>query len=232
MFFRSICLNFTTLLAISLLLTACLPTLPPANEERALNITQETTVEPFNQSGSWDTYAAQELTMQVREGVFRAVMALPGRYAWSVNHITHQNVIIEADVTSNAARQGIDDKAMMGVMCRTSPQNNGRAYYFLIADGAFSIRRGEQGAVAALLPWQNHRAIHNDGRENIIRAVCVDDYLAMYVNGDYLGSVQDSRYHQGFAGLVLGLPVRAGAGDFADVVFDDLRIWQAQLAQD
>ena len=56
--------------------------------------------------------------------------------------------------------------------------------------------------------------------ENRIRAVCVGDYLAMYVNGTFVGDATDDTYSVGQVGLVGAAASRLGL----QVDFDNLTV--------
>ena len=59
-----------------------------------------------------------------------------------------------------------------------------------------------------------------------MRVVCVDDYLALWVNGEFVADARDRRAAQGEVGLV---GVMNCAGKRLTVDFDDLRLWRAAL---
>ncbi|RMG89348.1 MAG: hypothetical protein D6712_01870, partial [Chloroflexi bacterium] len=63
-----------------------------------------------------------------------------------------------------------------------------------------------------------------DGRPNQIRVVCLDDYLALYVNDTFITEVHDQFFQQGVVGLGV---VTTSESDVLEVSFDDLRLWQA-----
>lgn len=206
-------------------LAACLPAAPPRNPARPVEIGALLLEEQFETRTGWDTYNLQGVFVDYVESGYQLYSELAGRFVWGTNGESHENILIEADLRFD----GGSNNAIAGVMCRVSPQNNGRGYYFLIAaDGAFSIRYGTEASVEPLLPWQSMDVIHTDGRDNLVRAVCVDDYLGMFINGAYVGSVNDSRYSRGYAALVVGLPPSADADEFVSVVVDDLRAWAAE----
>lgn len=213
------------LLCIGLmLLAACVPTAPPRNPAQPVEIGAVLIAEQFEVRSGWDTYNLQDVFVGYIEGGYQLRSQLAGQFVWGTNGEIHEDALIEA----NLRFDGGSDKAIAGVMCRVSPQNNGRGYYFLIAaDGAFSIRYGTETSVEPLLQWQSTDAVRTNGRENLIRAVCNGNYLALFVNGTYLGSVDDSRYNRGYTGLVVGLPPSASADDFVSVVVGDVYAWEA-----
>lgn len=114
------------------------------------------------------------------------------------------------------------------MLCRASANNDGDGYYFLISgDGYYSIRRGATERVDGLIDWAQTDVVNQNRGLNRIRAVCIGDYLALYVNGQFLAETRNSRYTRGYAGLTAAV-VDGGA---VDIAFDDLSIWSAQLTE-
>lgn len=176
----------------------------------------------FNRSGAWHEYDRPELQMEVFSGVYRVEMR-GGAYVWALNAQMHENVVIEIDTRAFAEK----DRNGFGVMCRADPNNDGDGYYFLIgSDGTYSIRRGTGREVEALVAWDRSPAINTGQASNRLRVLCIDDYLALYVNDQFVTETRDTRYHRGFTGLA------AVALDNAPVIveFDGLRVWSASLA--
>lgn len=169
----------------------------------------------FDTVGAWDEYRLQGLTIAVEDGVYKVNSQL-NAYVWGVNYIEHDDVILDVD-----ARQLSDYRRnAYGVMCRVSPQNDGNGYYFLVsADGYYSIRRGEGRAVIPLVEWEYSDIIVQNRGLNQLRVVCDGSYLALYVNGQFLASAEDTLYRSGFVGLVVALPNDDGE---ARIAFDNL----------
>ena len=57
---------------------------------------------------------------------------------------------------------------------------------------------------------------------NTLTAVCVDDYLAMYVNGDLIAEARDKTLTSGYNSMVIALVEEE---DTLQVQFDNLNIW-------
>jgi hypothetical protein len=143
-------------------------------------------------------------------------------YLYGLYYESFTDTIMEADALLLTDRTN----TMYGLRCRTNVNNMGNGYYFMLsADGAFSIRYGAGNAIEPLVQWQDHRAIRTDGRVNTIRVVCSGDYLALYVNDQFVADTVDSRYSIGLPGLALALPEPTTIDDPADVVFDNVKIW-------
>ena len=114
------------------------------------------------------------------------------------------------------------------MLCRASANNDGDGYYFLISgDGYYSIRRGATERVDGLIDWTQTDVVNQNRGINRIRAVCIGDYLALYVNGQFIADTHDTRYTDGYTGLTAAV-AEDGA---VDITFDDLTIWAARLVE-
>ncbi len=179
--------------------------------------------EDFDRASAWEWYrdASRSIDMRVQDGFYRA-QAGAGTLMWTLNAQMHTDVVIQVDTQ----RISGDVVNAHGLMCRASPSGNGNGYYFLIsADGAYTIRRGAGDQVTALVPWQTSRALNRGQVINRLRIVCIGDYLALYVNGEFVAEARDDRYHTGVAGLAVAAP-----NSPIEVTFDRVIIWSAQFA--
>jgi hypothetical protein len=205
---------------VALLIAACKPR--PTGQYALGDVLLE---EDFSQSFAWENYTDPDLQVdfRVEEDVYRA-RAHDGGFMWTLNSQAHMNVVMQVDT------QQLSDYAnnAYGVMCRAAPTNNGNGYYFLISgDGNYTIRRGATDQVGALIKWTYSDAIQQGKSINRIRAVCIDDYLALYVNGQFVAETRDSYFSRGFAGLTAAVP----EGGDVDVTFDQLIIWSAEMLE-
>lgn len=55
--------------------------------------------------------------------------------------------------------------------------------------------------------------------------MCIGDYLALYVNGEFVAETRDDYFSRGFTGLSAAV---VKDGD-VDIAFDDLTVWEASL---
>jgi len=213
-----------------LIISACLPRRVPGGTAPEVELGEQVISSTFDTSAGWQTINDPEVYFQIEDGVYRTIFSLPGRFGIGLHNDSYPDTVIEGKFVFTSAY----NNALVGVMCRANPLLNGYGYYFLVSgDGAFSIRLGDQEGVTALVPWQNGASLNPNGQRNTIRAVCANDSLALYINGEYLGSAQDDTFREGHTGLVVGLPVNAGEdaenGEEAivSVEFDDVLVWEA-----
>jgi len=177
----------------------------------------------FSEIYQWENYANddQHVNFRIEDGAYRA-QAWDEGFVWVLNAQQHTDVSIQVDTVQNS------DYAnnAYGLMCRAAPTNNGDGYYFLISgDGNYTIRRGATDSIAPLIRWTPSGAIQQGRAINRIRIVCVEDYLALYVNGQFVAEIRDDFYQRGFAGLAAGV-VEDGN---VDITFDNLEIVTATL---
>lgn len=203
-----------------LMFAACMPSQP--TERIALS--EVLVEEDFSDPTAWEHYIdpALNVDFHIEAGAYRA-QARDGGFIWALNAQMHSDVTIQVDT------QQLSEYAnnAYGVMCRAAPANNGDGYYFMISgDGMYTLRRGSLDQVGALIEWTHSDAIQQGRSINRIRAVCIGDYLALYVNGQFVAETRDSYFRRGYAGLTAAVP----EGGEVDVTFDQLTIWSAELA--
>lgn len=178
--------------------------------------------EDFSAADSWETFGEDDVSLQVSDGAYR-ITTSDGGYIWGLNELEHSDVVIEVTTTQVSTH----DNNAYGVMCRANTENNGDGYYFLISgDGYYSIAMGEGESVNPIVRWTEHSAVNEGTATNKLRAVCVGDYLALYVNDELVTEIEDTTFTNGYTGLAAA----AFAEGDADITFDDLTIWSATMA--
>jgi hypothetical protein len=181
--------------------------------------------EAFTQVDAWEQYADADTgtNLQIADGAYQVQTGDQG-YIWGLNEREHDDVVME--VTTNQFSTHLNNA--YGLMCRADTSNNGDGYYFLISgDGYYSIARGEGEDITPLVEWQESSAINEGQASNKLRAVCVGDYLALYVNDQFLAETTDAAYRSGYAGFAAA----AFEEGNVDVDFDNLTVWEASLSQ-
>jgi hypothetical protein len=207
--------------SLVLLLTGCIAHLPPPNPSQLLTVGAPLLNDTFDARGAWSAYDAEGLKSDVVDGSYHIETSLR-QYALVLHGETWTDVIVEAELY---LRSGGD--AVYGVLCRA--QSEGTGYYFLLShDGAFSIRRGEWHATEALVPWQNTSAINQQSPRQRVRAVCKGEYLALYINDQFVGETTDHLYSRGHVGLTAAVPPGAAAGAQIELDIDSVRVWKAE----
>lgn len=99
--------------------------------------------------------------------------------------------------------------------------SQGNGYVFLIqGSGSFAIMKAHGRVLTPLVDWRTSEAINRGVAQNRIRAICVGNYLALYVNDQFLADATDDTYAAGQVGLAASAANRIGAR----IVFDNLTI--------
>jgi hypothetical protein len=177
---------------------------------------------PFNDTGSFELGDFSPSILGVVGGTYRIAAAGNAGVLWGQTRVgtSWSDAVVEVRARFEA---GPAD-ASLGVMCRADPRGSGRGYLFAITPaGHFFILRGQESYFAVLLEGDAPPGILG-GRDDTIRGVCLDRYLAMYANGVFLGAVEDRTYSSG----VVGLAAAPGAGgEPVTADFDDLMVLQA-----
>lgn len=214
-------LRFVCCMALVTICAGCLA-LPTPHPSQRFVTGEQLLDETFDSPGDWDTYHLQGAYLQVEDGGYR-IRADISRYVFGLNHQQYDNVVIEVEAYLKSEYR----KGILGVICRASSGSKG--YYFVVsADGNFSIRRGAGNAIDPLVQWQAADAVNTETGRNLLRVICIDDYLALYINGKFIAEATDTYYHRGAIGLTAALPTRAKSGDIVDVIFDNLRVWAGE----
>jgi hypothetical protein len=187
-------------------------------------VTEDVLVEEdFTQVFDWDEAASGGVVIGAADGAYR-MQSNTSQYVRAVGGRPQGDVVIEV----SALQLSSERTNAYGVMCRASPNDGeSRGYYFFIGgDGTYSIRRGLGGSVDALVNWSRSSAIHRGSAANSLRVICVEDYLALYVNDEFVAEVHDNTFATGYIGFALA----TSEGTTIEVAFDDLTIWSAHLA--
>lgn len=180
--------------------------------------------ETFDTVGQWRTYdGGDDLYMSVADGVYTIDLSLK-QAVWTQAPIQHDDAIIEV-TTQQKSEYNYN---AYGVACRLAPDNSGRGYYFLISgDGHYSIRWNNGRTLDDIVAMTPHETILQGQATNRIRAVCIDDYLGLWINGEFVAEARDNRATQGYIGL-------AGFMGYNNqnltVAFDNLKAWNSTFS--
>ena len=179
--------------------------------------------ETFETADDWDGRQAGYVQIGVSNDAYRMQLDVNSYVRGFYQVARYDNVVIDV----RAVTFSENDNNAFGIICR-GERSEGRAsgYYFLIgSNGSYSIRKGEQEQVNGLFKWARSGAINQGVATNTIRAVCIDDYLALYVNGEFVADTRDNTYAQGAVGLTGAVE----EGATLEVAFDDLIVLEGTL---
>lgn len=161
----------------------------------------------------WDRLLAAEGTMDYDAGGYRVLVNALNTNFWTTPHRNFSDVRMEVD----AGKLGGPDENRIGLICRF----NGNDYYFFMisSDGFYGIGifSGGQASLLGQSEMQTSPEIKTGLAVNHLRADCVGETLAFYINGFPVASTQDSTLKSGDIGLLGGTFTQPGV----DLVFDN-----------
>lgn len=206
--------------------TACTSNAPTISEDE-IDIDSATT-QLFNfdtSAGGFEVGQFGESSIELLNGSYQITS-----FSDTANHyligqnsdIALKNVIVE--VTVNII-DGAENN-WFGVVCRVGTEETGYAL-LISSDGFWSIAKvrqtGSRQFLDYLQDWRENDNIQQD-EPNTITAYCVEDYLALYVNGEFLGDYEDDDLDD-----VGGVGFLAGGvqGDRVTVAFDNAQVSSA-----
>lgn len=175
----------------------------------------------FDGADSWRQYSdGADLFLGNRAGRFQ-IDFRGRRYVWSQRNGDFDDIVIEAHATQVSDY----DHNAYGLACRLDQGNRGTGYYFLISgDGYASIRWSTGRSLEPIVSAAPSQHIRRGAARNRLRVVCVEDYLALWVNGEFVADARDRRAARGAVGLA---GVMNYEGKRLSVEFDGLKIWRA-----
>lgn len=178
--------------------------------------------ETFQAQGAWREYDSEDIFLGARKGKYLIDFATR-QYVWTQNDMILADVVLEADLQQTSSY----DHNAFGLACRLDPANSGRGYFFLISgDGYASIRWSNGRSLEPVAPAAPTSLIKRGGARNRLRAVCIGDYLALWVNDEFVAEARDRRASAGVPGMVAVMNYQ---GKRLSLTIDDLRIWRAAL---
>ncbi|MGQ9889472.1 MAG: hypothetical protein ACUVSX_13415 [Aggregatilineales bacterium] len=173
---------------------------------------------------TWQVFTTPDeaAMFRVSDGALEGAVVADRGYIWSLNGVEHDDVIASAAVQLTQGALG----SALGLICRADARGNG--YYFLIAnDGTFSIGVGTDARndLFQLVPWQASSAVRPGTQPNTLRIVCVENYLALFVNDVFVAETFDDELRRGQLGVTLGAVEKT-----AWARFDDIAVQPAYMA--
>ncbi len=176
----------------------------------------------FDSQGEWRSYTADRLFLGVRDRRFQ-IDFIGRKYVWTQGDSEYADIVVEAELTQTSDY----DHNAFGLACRLDPANSGRGYFFLISgDGYASIRWSNGRSLEPIIAAQPIEFIKRGRATNRVRAVCIGDYLALWVNDEFVAEARDRRASAGAVGMVGVMNFQARR---LAVEIDDLKIWRARF---
>lgn len=177
----------------------------------------------FDDPTSWESFGLIQTQFGISNGTYNAVSP-GGGYVTVTNSHVHRNVVMEV----TAEQISSSDNTSYGIECRSQVANTSIGYYFMISSsGRYAIRLGEGSRVRVLVEWTESSAVNKGQAVNRLRAVCIDDYLAFYVNDIFVAETRYDWLVEGTMGFVVNSPESTEIA----VKFDNVTIWEASLVE-
>lgn len=183
--------------------------------------------ETFDDTEAWEAYQQDsDINLKVAKGVYRMFTKISG-LVWGVNFKEHSDVIIQVDTLQNSEELNNG----YGVICRAGTENDGSGYYFRISgDGYYNISRSDGEEIVQLVEWEESNTVKQGQNRNQITAVCVGEYLALYVNDELVAETTDDLLSSGYAGLsVSSFEDSNGNVESTDISFDNVVIFEGSI---
>jgi hypothetical protein len=173
-----------------------------------------------DKSGNWYTYEDANGTTDYQDDGFRIYINESNSYHWTNPNLYFSDTRIEVEATKLAGPEEND----FGIICRYQDDNN--FYFFTISsDGYYGIAKivgGMESFIGMENLEQNESVIKSGETINIVRADCIGNTLALFVNGQQLAEVSDSDFTSGDIGLIASTYETPGT----DILFDNLIVRQ------
>ncbi len=204
------------------------PTLPPTEEPpppppAADNILLEDNFD--DPSSGWEIGDYSDGSVGYGNGFYFVTATRDGGAMWGVAGRDFANVIIEVDATQ--VQGPANDNNAYGVKCRVQTGESGLGgdgYALMISgDGFYSIQVVTDGNYEPLINWTRSNAINLGNATNHLRAVCEADHMALFVNGQFLGEINDSTYSTGDISLMAATL----EPETTEIHFDNILVTQA-----
>jgi hypothetical protein len=172
----------------------------------------------INTSG-WDRYRDNAYEANYDRGSYRIKVDEPETMVWSLPDLNYSNVILRVQTWRSA---GPEDN-LFGVICRYENADN-FIFFILSSDGFMGIGQYLDGSRQlltdeSLLPFE---AIRPNDNINLIEARCVEDDLALLINGQLAAQAKDETISTGDVGLLAGTYAQGGV----EVRFDNFSMLQ------
>jgi len=211
--------QFYLLFLLALLIAGCQPRQPT----EASNPGDVLLRENFDRPIGWDSGTQDNVRIGTEGSTYR-IHTDSNAFTRGFNSSRYDDVVITVDASQLSAGRN----SAYGVVCRgAADDTSSNGYYFLIGgDGSYSIRKGQVGEVNPLIHWARSDAINQGAGFNRIQVMCVDDYLALYVNDQFIVEIRDQTYSGGY----IGFTAATSDNQVLDVAFDNLIVQEAALS--
>ena len=169
--------------------------------------------------GNWDGIVHDDISSATFEKGSLTFTLNRSNSSHSIFYQTRENVN-DVMVSINVNQERMSPDGGFGFICR---QQNVNYFYALIIsrDHTFSIHKIVDGQATALIPWHYSADIPED-KHLTMQAACMQDQIALWINGKLIGKVNDSDIASGNIGLL----VNTGQMTPVTISFDHFSIFK------
>jgi hypothetical protein len=172
----------------------------------------------------WDSYRDSSGVTDYQDGGYRILVNQRNASFWATPG-REDKFPADVRVEVEARKLGGPDENLFGLICRyTSRDDLANFYFFAITSsgyvGIYKVTNSVEELLSAGGGMVPSRAVKIDEAVNQIRAECVGDSLALYVNGTLVDSARDASFSSGDIGLIAGATSQRGV----DIFFDNLKV--------
>jgi hypothetical protein len=172
-----------------------------------------------NVPSGWGTWDSDGAVVTYEQGGLRILVNQADYDFWSVAGHRFQDAVIGVDVHRIAGPADND----YGVICRYQDAKN--FYMFLVSsDGYYGIGKikNDEHSLIGIEQLQYTDRIKPEQKDYRLRADCIGDTLALYIDGAKLLEVHDSDFASGDVGVLAGAYTTPGV----DILFDNFEVRQ------
>jgi len=178
--------------------------------------------QPFDNTEGWPSGVVDGGMVSNSNGeVYSLTVTEANKLVTASSTFSGQDLILFAG--TSLVKAGGGDMGIYGITCRMRPDGSG-IFFAIRGDGMASIIGVNAGEMEQLTDWASSEYINAGVDSNSIEADCLGSDFTMFVNGDYIGSVEDSRYQTGKVGVAVFSP----AGESTQADFDFLDVYAGE----
>jgi hypothetical protein len=178
--------------------------------------------QPFENTEGWPSGVVDGGMISNSNGeVYSISVSEAEKIVTATSNFSGQDLVLFAN--ASLKKVGGGNMGIYGITCRMKPDGSG-IFFAIRGDGMASIIAVNKGVTEQLTEWASSEYIHEGVDSNSIEAHCLGSDYTMYVNGDYVGSVEDTRYQNGKVGVAVFSP----AGESTQADFDFLDVYAGE----
>lgn len=163
-------------------------------------------IEDFEDGRVWAEFSTSNYDVGYSFGHYRfhVGMVTGNTPVFSIRQQEYRDVSLKVDIVRHEG----PDNGYFGLLCRFIDTEN--YYRFVFApDGSYSIGARVEGEYTVLAEGADEKIFQED-KKNTIRADCLGEQLALFINGNLVLNTTDVTFQSGFIGLVAGTPDTEG----------------------